>query len=79
MDTFGICHDEIYFHEDIIPSQPVTSCAVLIRGSPRNAGTSVEGGFREFKSSRDVSMTSQPDVMVDRAVSLIDGLIKARD
>ncbi|XP_020612759.1 uncharacterized protein LOC110051124 isoform X1 [Orbicella faveolata] len=78
-DTFGIRHDEIYFHEDIIPSQPVTSYAVLIRGSSRNAGTSVEGGIGEFKSSRDVSSTSQPDAMVDRAVSLIDGLMKARD
>jgi len=78
-DTFGIRHDEIYFHEDIIPSQPVTSYAVLIRGSPRNAGTSVEGGIGEFKSSRDVSSTNQPNVMVDRAVSLIDGLMKARD
>lgn len=78
-DTFGIRHDEIHFHEDIIPSQPVTSYAVLIRGSSRNAGTSVEGGIGEFKSSRDVSSTSQPDVVVDRAVSLIDGLMKARD
>lgn len=78
-DTFGIRHDEIYFNEDIIPSQPVTSYAVLIRGSPQNAGASVEGGTGEFKSCRDVSSTNYPDVMVSRAVSLIDGLMKARD
>lgn len=80
-DTFGIRHDEIYFHEDIIPSQPVTSYAVLIRGSPRGAGTSVEGGIgdQDSKNSRDVSSAKQPDVMVDRAVSLIDGLMKTRD
>lgn len=78
-DTFGIRHDEIYFHQDIIPSQPVTSYAVLIRGSPRNAGTSVDGGIGENESSLNVSSINCPEVMVNRAVSLIDGLMKARD
>ncbi|KAL9967377.1 hypothetical protein ACROYT_G025586 [Oculina patagonica] len=79
-DTFGIRHDEIYFHEDIIPSQPVTSYAVLIRGSPGNPGTSVDGGIGENESSLNVASINNPDVMVDRAASLVDGLImKARD
>ena len=78
-DTFGIRHDEIYFHEDIIPSQPVTSYAVLIRGSPRNVGTSVDCGIGENNSlSNDFSL-KYPDVMIDRAATLIDGLMKARD
>ena len=78
-ETFGIRHDEIYFHGGIIPPQPLTSYAVLIRGSSRNTGTSVEGGIGEFNTLRDVSLTSQSDLIVDRAVSLIDGLMKARD
>lgn len=78
-DTFGIRHDEIYFHEDIIPSQPVTSYAVLIRGSPGSAGTSVDGGIGENDSLLKAASINNPDVMVDRAASLIDGLMKARD
>ena len=57
----------------------MTSYAVLIRGSPRNAGTSVKGGIGDITNSRDVSSTKQPDVMVDHAVSLIDELMKTRD
>ena len=78
-DTFGIRHDEIYFHEDIIPSQPVTSYAVLIRGSPKHPGTSVDGGICEDISSHAVSMQDCRDIMIERASSLIDGLMKARD
>lgn len=78
-DTFGIRHDEIYCHEDIIPSQPVTSYAVLIRGSPKYAGTSVVGGIGESAFSLDDSQGSCEDVMISRAASLIDGLMKARD
>lgn len=82
-DTFGIRHDEVYFHQDIIPSQPVTSYGVLIRGSPRHAGTSVEGGIAENETpltdSVPVSSKAREDVMVGRAASLIDGLMKARD
>ena len=78
-DTFGIRHDEIYFHEDIIPSQPVTSYAVLIRGSPKHPGTSVDGGIGEDISSQAVSMQDCGDIMIERASSLIDGLMKARD
>ena len=78
-DTFGIRHDEIYFHEDIIPSQPVTSYAVLIRGSPSDAGTSVDGGIGEHLSSHHDSSTSCQDVLINRAASLVDGLMKARD
>ena len=78
-DTFGIRHDEIYFHENIIPSQPVTSYAVLIRGSPKHPGTSVDGGIGEDISSHAVSMQDRGDIMIERASSLIDGLMKARD
>ncbi|CAH3023881.1 unnamed protein product [Porites evermanni] len=78
-DTFGIRHDEIYFHENIIPSQPVTSYAVLIRGSPKHPGTSVDGGIGEDISSHAVSMQDCGDIMIERASSLIDGLMKARD
>ena len=78
-DTFGIRHDEIYFHEDIIPSQPVTSYAVLIRGSPWDAGTSVDGGIGEHLISRDDSSKSYTNVRINRAVSLIQGLMKARE
>lgn len=78
-DTFGIRHDEIYFHEDIIPSQPVTSYAVLIRGSPWDAGTSVDGGIGEHLISHDDSSKSYENVTINRAVSLINGLMKARD
>lgn len=78
-DTFGIRHDEIYFHEDIIPSQPVTSYAVLIRGSPWDAGTSVDGGIGEHFVSRDDSSKSSKNVTINRAVSLIHGLMKARE
>ena len=78
-DTFGIRHDEIYFHEDIIPSQPVTSYAVLIRGSPRSAGTSVDGGIGENESLLSVPSINDSDVMLNRAASLVDELMKARD
>lgn len=78
-DTFGIRHDEIYFHEYIIPSQPVTSYAVLIRGSPTDAGTSVAGGIGERINSHDDSSKSCKDAMINRAVSLINGLMEARD
>ena len=78
-DTFGIRHDEIYFHEDIIPSQPVTSYAVLIRGSPTDAGTSVAGGIGERINSYNDSSKSCKDAMINRAASLINGLIEARD
>ena len=78
-DTFGIRHDEMYFHEDIIPSQPVTSYAVLIRGSPWDAGTSVDGGIGEHFVSRDDSSKSSKNVTINRAVSLIHGLMKARE
>ena len=80
-DTFGIRHDEIYFHEDIIPSQPVTSYGVLIRGSPRSTGTSVDGGIGENESTSNVAsqVDCPAEVMVNRATSLIDGLLKARD
>ena len=78
-DTFGIRHDEIYFHEDIIPSQPVTSYAVLIRGSPKHPGTSVDGGIGEDICSHAFSMQDCGDIMIERASSLIDGLMKARD
>ncbi|XP_031565684.1 uncharacterized protein LOC116300862 [Actinia tenebrosa] len=82
-DTFGIRHDEVYFHQDIIPSQPVTSYGVLIRGSPRHAGTSVEGGIAENETpladNGTVSSEAREEAMVSRAASLIDGLMKARD
>lgn len=78
-DTFGIRHDEIYFHEEIIPSQPVTSYAVLIRGSPRSAGTSVDGGIGENENLLSVASINDSDVMLNRAASLVDGLMKARD
>ena len=78
-DTFGIRHDEAYFHEDIIPTQPVTSYAVLIRGSPEDAGTSIDGGIGERITANDVSSRNHEDVMINRATSLIHGLMKARD
>jgi hypothetical protein len=53
---------------------------VLIRGSASHAGTSVEGGISENESPPSkVSSKSQGDVMVDRAISLIDGLMTARN
>ncbi|KXJ16566.1 Choline O-acetyltransferase [Exaiptasia diaphana] len=76
-DSFGIRHDEIYFHSDIIPSQPVTSYSVLIRGS--HGLTSVYDGIGERLNDIAWSKKMGCDVMVNRSASLINGLMKARN
>ena len=57
----------------------MTSYAVLIRGSPEDAGTSVDDGIGERIISNDVSSKNRQDAMINRATSLIEGLMKARD
>ena len=57
----------------------MTSYAVLIRGSPRDAGTSVAGGIGERINEQDDSSKNCKDAMVNRAASLINGLMEARD
>lgn len=56
----------------------MTSYAVLIRGSAEDAGTWVAGGIGERPTNVNQLEISN-DAMVNRATSLINGLMKARE